>query len=239
MEEFELTNVNEINYGEYNFKPVFSSPLKCIGGVLNVCSKCISSLPTVYALQKHMEQCSIPYKPIYEESSFKISKISPLKNKQLLCLLAQMFIGSKTVYFDVDCYDIFVLYDKDIIGYFSRYKNGDNSLNCFFVFPCFQKAGWGTVLLDYSVNSLIDDPKSPEKPYTKKAIFCFRKYWKYKVIGGESINEISKRTGLTIDDVIIGLELNNFDLRKWKLNGPIEVKKPRMLSKKIKIKNRK
>lgn len=238
-----------LNYGKHEMKPPFATVLRTIDGTLNICSKCIAMLPTPHSLESHMARCTIPYKPIYEEEHFKVSKIESLKKKQLLSMVSQMFIKSKTVYFEVDRYDFFILYDREIIGYFSRYKGGKHSLNCFLVFPCFQKQGWGTVLMDFSmipaarvtepkdnsleVSGVVYDPRSPEKPYTKKAILCFRKYWKYKVVGARTVAEVSRKNNLTVDDAIIGLELNGFNFKKWKIEGEINVEKPRLLSKKV------
>ncbi|KAM0680837.1 Histone acetyltransferase [Glugoides intestinalis] len=231
-----LGNVKRIYYGTHEFKPLFASSIQCFESNLYICSKCISAFPSSYALNYHFSKCTVPFIPIYEEETFKISKIEPLKKKQLLSTIAQMFIKSKTVYFDVEKYELFIIYNEEIIGYFSRYKNGDNSLNCFLVFPSFQGQGWGTVIMDYCTASTSKTPKSPEKPYTRKAIFCFRKYWKYKVIGAKTVNEISRKTGVSIEDAIIGLELNGFNFRTWKLDREITVQKPRILSKKIVIK---
>lgn len=229
-----------INYGNNKLHPPFSSMLFGINDTINICSKCISMFPTKYSLEKHMEICKIPFKAIYEEKNtdlpFKLSKIESLKTKQLLSIISEMFIKNKTVYYEVQEYDFYIIYDKEIIGYFSRYKNGDHSLNCFLVFPCFQKQGWGTILMDISSLRLSEKPKSPEKPYTKKAIMCFRKYWKYKVIGAKSIAEISKKQNITVDDAIIGLELNGFNFKKWKLEKEITVEKPRLLLKRLEIK---
>lgn len=223
-----------LNYGLNEIKPLYNSPIQCIDGILNVCSKCISMFPTKNSLINHMKECKIAFIPLYEEEGFKISKIESLKTKQLLGLLSLLFIKSKTVYFEVEDYDFYIVYDDEVIGYFSKYKGGSHSMNCFLVFPCFQKQGWGTVLMDYSSSPVIGEKAmSPEKPYSKKAIFCFRKYWKYKVIGARSISEIAKKENLSVDDAIIGLELNGFDFKKWKLNNEITVEKPRLLSKRI------
>ncbi|ELA42017.1 uncharacterized protein VICG_00864 [Vittaforma corneae ATCC 50505] len=254
------TSPKLLNYGKHQIKPSFATVLYTVDGTLNVCSKCIAMFPTLHSLENHMERCTIPYKPIYEEDTFKVSKIEALKNKQLLSMISQMFIKSKTVYFEVDKYDFFIIYDQEIIGYFSRYKNGRHSLNCFLVFSCFQKQGWGTVLMDFStipavritsqgnnndikqasakgdtvdLSNVVYDPKPPEKPYTKKAILCFRKYWKYKVIGAQTVAEISRKSNLTLDETVVGLELNGFNFKKWKIEGEIGVEKPRLLSKKV------
>lgn len=244
--ESEFTKeLKAFNYGNYkltvNHRPMFRS----FNGELNVCSKCISMFPTVKSLVKHMDSCSIAFTPFYEEKAFKISKVETLKTKQLLALISQIFIKSKTVYYEVESYDFYILFQDEIMGYFSRYKEGPHSLNCLLVLPCFQGQGWGTVLFDFSNipvtcdledpgKNIIFDPKSPEKPYSKKAIFCFRKYWKFKVIGGgRTVNEISSRTNLPVNDVILGLEQQGFDFNEWRLTKKIDMKRPRMLEKRV------
>lgn len=239
-----------LNYGTHQLNIYHQPSIQCLDGELNVCSKCISFFPTYNSLQKHSKNCSIPFTAIYQEESFKISKIENLKTKQNISLISQLFIKSKTVYYEVHNYDFFIVSNEDVMGYFSRFKGGENSLNCLLVLPCYQGQGWGTILFDYcnipSTTSvlhpeshLVPDQKSPEKPYSKKAIFCFRKYWKFRVIGGKTINEISLRSNLTTNDVILGLELNGFDFKLWKLNKEITVHKPRMLMKRVmKLKNK-
>lgn len=233
-----------LNYGTHQMNTPNQPAIQVLNEELNVCSKCISIFPTNNSLLKHFDSCKIPFTPIYEEQDFKISKISSLDKKQLLSLITQIFIKSKTVYYEVANYDFFILYDTEIIGYYSKYRDGPSSLNCLLVFPCFQGCGWGTVLFDFCnipvtssdkspEKNLIFQPLSPEKPYSKKAIFCFRKYWKYKVIGGNTINEISQETNLPVNDVILGLEQQGFDFKKWKLSNMVHVKKPRILSKRV------
>lgn len=236
-------DISAVNYGTHELKPVYRAPLLAIDGVLNVCSRCLSLCPSPSSLLKHMETCTIPFRAIYEEEEFGISRVTPIGRKQNLCLLSQMFLKSKTVYFEVRNYDFFVVYRDEIFGYFSRYKGGDHALNCFLVFPCFQRQGWGTILLDYSQIKISSNhigaeppepagPRGAEKPYSKKAICCFRKYWRYKVIGAKSIRHISEERNMSIDDAILGLEQQGFNFRRWKLEGTIDARKPRLLSKK-------
>lgn len=241
------SEIKNINYGTHCISPLYKSPLLAINGTLNVCSKCLSFHPTSRSLENHMAMCTIPFIPIYEEEDFKISKVTPLNKKQNLCLVSQMFLKSKTLYYEVDDYDFFVVYQDEVFGYFSRQRSGDNSLNCFMVFPCFQKQGWGTVLVSYSqikeyagaeASGISNKIKGAGKPYSKKAIFCFRKYWKYKVIGGTTVREISLKQNIPIDDAIVGLELQGFNFEKWEQKGEIDTKKPRMLAHRVYKKNR-
>jgi hypothetical protein len=200
-------------------------------------------LPTAYALETHMEHCTVPFRPLYEEEGLKVSKIESLKRKQLLSIVSQMFIRSKTVYYEVDEYDFYIVYDAEVFGYFSRYRGGKHSLNCLLVFPCFQGLGWGTVLTDISVAPSARmlpggaepacDMRSPEKPYTKKAIVCFRKYWQYAVVGARTVREVAQRRNISVDDAIIGLELNGFDFKSWSMTSVPAVKRPRILARRL------
>jgi len=223
--------------------------------------------------------------------SFTIALIPTIEDKQMLSMLSCMFIKSKTVFYEVDAYDYFIICTDEIVGYFSRHRKDSVSLNCLFVWPCFQGAGWGTLLIDFSQvrrincrgerlenwresdgkgenwregermkresvkekrdntgtdsttsnsttsnstsNNTLPVQNTPERPFSKEGIFAYRKYWKYKVIGGTSINQIAKDQNLSVDDVIVGLELNGFDFRKWELKGEIEVKRPRLLKRRV------
>jgi len=261
--------VKLLNYGKHEIKTPFAAVVRCHDSTVNICSMCISMFSTNQALRSHMERCVVPYRAIYQERDFRLSKIQSLKTKQLLSTISQMFIQSKTVYYEVQDYDFYIIYDKEIFGYFSRYRGGNHSLNCFLVFPCFQGQGWGTVLMDISTIKRIrvpdqmdissaaglpvledgsvdsggkstgtdmipfSDMRSPEKPYTRKAIMCFRKYWKYRVVGAKTVREIAVRRNISVDDAIIGLELNGFDFKKWKMTGEAKVSMPRLLGKRV------
>lgn len=271
--------VEEVNYGEHKMIPDYNSPIYTIEGVLNVCSTCLEILPTIRSLKIHQESCKIQFHGIYSEDSFKISRVSQLKTKQTLSRIGMLFIKSKTLFYDLNLYDFFIIYDKEVMGYFSRAKEGSNALSCLMVFPCFQGLGIGSLLIDYSqiktvklvdqekedkiknnkedtdgkkrqyridgdyllestgknikTYKIINDPKGPERPFSKKAIFCYRKYWKYKVIGAKTIRQISNDQNITVDDAIVGLELNGFDFKKWSVQNEIVPNSPRLLSRKV------
>ena len=245
MQNSKFSNETKIlNYGLHRLIPIHQLVVTTLNCELNICSKCLVFFPTFLSLSKHLETCVCPFTKIYEEEDFKILKVKTLSTKQNISLISQAFIKTKTVYYEVFAYDFFVIFREEVLGYFSRHREGPCSLNCFLIFPCFQGQGWGTLLFDFSnipsTNSttnpekyIVFDPKEPEKPYSKKAIICFRKYWKYKVMCGNTINEVSRRSNLTINNVIIGLEQQGFDLKEWVLRGEISIKKPRILKRRL------
>lgn len=236
--------VATVNYGSHSLVPSFASPMLCIDETLNICSKCLTVVPDLKSLGSHYAECSAlsEYDPIYEEAgSAKIARLGSDGKKRRLSLLGLMFIRHKTVYFDVSEYDFFIIYNEEIMGYFSRPRGGNYSLCCLMVFPCFMRLGLGSLLIDFSYlrwstqpemereNESGYDKPAPERPFSKKAIFCFRKYWKYRVIGARSIREVAERYNLPVNDVILGLELNGFNLKEWRLEKPVTVEKPRLL----------
>lgn len=184
---------------------------------------------------------------------YKISKIENKTIKQSMALLSMKFIRNKTVFYEMHNYELFIIFNEEVMGYFTRRKGGINSLSCLFVVPCFQKQGLGSLLIDYSYGIRISktdyekDKESitnndrnenyelngPEKPFSKKAIFCYRKYWAHKVKGYKTIREIAENTNMSLDDIIVGLELNGFDFINWKMNEVIQQNKPRIIGKKI------
>lgn len=115
-----------LNYGKNKLSVPHQPQIQTFQGEMNVCSKCLTLFPTNNSLVKHFDSCEIPFIPIYEEESFKISKVTVLCKKQLLALITQIFIKSKTVYYEVDSYDFFIVYNTEIIGFYSKYKQGNN-----------------------------------------------------------------------------------------------------------------
>ncbi|KAL6120856.1 mys-1 [Nucleospora cyclopteri] len=249
-------NVKIINYGKNTFEPICAPKIKTIDSSLNVCSKCISIFATEISLKNHIELCSVPFLSFYEQkfkdgSILKFAKISSTAKKQALSILGDALILKKTSYFDVENFDFYIVFDQEVKGYYSKYQGNDNSLSCLSVFPPFQKEGLGSLLIDLSQafcnNTRINDTEvlnnklyvsnSPERPLSTQGAFCYRKYWKYKVIGGETINKIAQNENLAIEDVVIGLEKNGFDFKTWKLEENILINKPqKLLSKKLRVK---
>ncbi|ORD97876.1 KAT8 [Hepatospora eriocheir] len=262
-----LTKISKFKYGNYEMKPSYKTNLKSGDGVLSVCYRCLSQFITEKSLELHLEECkTVPFKSIYEENdSLKISRITSLNLRQLLSQLGEMFIKTKTVSVDIERYEFYVLIsDERIVGYFSRHMEFDASLSCILVFPCFQRQGFGTFLIDFSqapifkskvikttdqileesrkkihinddeLNDKLECPNGPERPLSKAAIFLYRKYWKYKVIGAKTVKDIALRRNISIEDAIIGLELIGFDFKEWKMkNEKIDVEKPRLLKNQV------
>lgn len=141
---------------------------------------------------------------------------------QNLCLLAKLFLGSKTLYYDVEPFLFYVMTEEDefgchFVGYFSKEKRPSsmNNVSCILVLPIFQRRGFGHMLIDFSYLLTKNEQKmgSPEKPLSDMGLVSYRGYWRLTLCellrkhkGTISIARISDLTGMTPDDIVSALE---------------------------------
>ena len=153
---------------------------------------------------------------------------------QNLCLFAKLFLNSKTLYYDVEPFMFYILckygqhsQSHQFLGYFSKEKlNGTSyNLSCIMTLPLYQRKGYGSFLMDFSYLLSRREFKfgTPEKPLSDLGLLSYRSYWKYAVARAlrsifdelsvekeqfctVSINDVCNLTGMTPNDVIVGLE---------------------------------
>src|ERR1700761_5838491 len=166
-----------------------------------------------------------PGDEIYRDGKYSFFEVDGRKNPvycQNLCLLAKLFLGSKTLYYDVEPFLFYVMTENDdhgchFVGYFSKEKRQTsmNNVSCILVLPRFQRRGFGHMLIDFSylLTKVEKKTGSPEKPLSDMGLVSYRSYWRlvlcYLLLNQRtplSIAEISDRTGMTADDIVSGLE---------------------------------
>jgi histone acetyltransferase SAS3 len=166
-----------------------------------------------------------PGDEIYRDGKHSFFEVDGRKNPvycQNLCLLAKLFLGSKTLYYDVEPFLFYVMTENDelgchFVGYFSKEKRPSsmNNVSCILVLPIYQRRGFGHMLIEFSYLLTKREQKtgSPEKPLSDMGLVSYRGYWRlvmcYQLVNQRtplSIGELSKRTGMTPDDVISALE---------------------------------
>jgi histone acetyltransferase MYST1 len=143
---------------------------------------------------------------------------------QCLCLLAKLFLEHKTLYFDVQLFNFYVLCEHDsegyhIAGFFSKEKNSpidiDYNVACILTFPQFQKRGYGRFLIElsYELSRREGRPGTPERPLSDLGWISYRSFWIEALLGvlkrngsHVSIKQISELTGIKSDDVISTLQ---------------------------------
>lgn len=203
--------------------------------VLYICEFCLKYMNSDYVAWRHKLKCPAKHPPgdeIYRHGSVSVFEVDGRKNPvycQNLCLLAKLFLGSKTLYYDVEPFLFYVLCEYDdmgyhFVGYFSKEKraSSQNNVSCILTLPIHQRKGYGNLLIDFSYLLTRVEKKtgSPEKPLSDMGLVSYRNYWRLVMCrylldnfseeksgkAGLSIKQISDDTGLTPDDVISALE---------------------------------
>ena len=203
--------------------------------VLYICEFCLKYMNSDYVAWRHKLKCASKHPPgdeIYRHNSVSVFEVDGRKNPvycQNLCLLAKLFLGSKTLYYDVEPFLFYVLCEYDdfgyhFVGYFSKEKrpSSQNNVSCILTLPIHQRKGYGNLLIDFSylLTKAEERTGSPEKPLSDMGLVSYRNYWrlimcKYLLAqasdeksrdSGLSIRKISEDTGMTADDVISALE---------------------------------
>ncbi|KAI5464754.1 hypothetical protein BGZ63DRAFT_482243 [Mariannaea sp. PMI_226] len=203
--------------------------------VLYICEFCLKYMNSDYVAWRHKLKCPAKHPPgdeIYRHGSISMFEVDGRKNPvycQNLCLLAKLFLGSKTLYYDVEPFLFYVLCEYDecgyhFVGYFSKEKraSSQNNVSCILTLPIHQRKGYGNLLIDFSylLTKVEQKTGSPEKPLSDMGLVSYRNYWRLVMCQyflretqnedyknrGLSIKRISDDTGMTPDDVISSLE---------------------------------
>ncbi|KAI2636640.1 hypothetical protein GGS21DRAFT_512413 [Xylaria nigripes] len=210
--------------------------------VLYICEFCLKYMNSDYVAWRHKLKCPAKHPPgdeIYRHGSISFFEVDGRKNTvycQNLCLLAKLFLGSKTLYYDVEPFLFYVLCEYDdlgyhFVGYFSKEKraSSQNNVSCILTLPIHQRKGYGHLLIDFSylLTRVEEKSGSPEKPLSDMGLVSYRNYWRLVICKylvehvpedktqktGISIRRISDDTGMTPDDVISALEGLRFLVR--------------------------
>ncbi|CAI5755522.1 unnamed protein product [Candida verbasci] len=212
---------------------------------LYICEYCLKYMNSPISYKRHqLKNCNFsnnhpPGIEIYRDKTNNISiwEVDGRKNInycQNLCLLAKLFLNSKTLYYDVEPFIFYVLTEIDstnsnnyhFVGYFSKEKlnNSDYNVSCILTLPIYQRKGYGNLLIDFSYLLSRNEFKfgTPEKPLSDLGLLSYKNYWrittayklkllvdKYGSNFNISIETLCKLTGMIASDVIVGLEQLN------------------------------
>ncbi|EQL04196.1 Acyl-CoA N-acyltransferase [Ophiocordyceps sinensis CO18] len=203
--------------------------------VLYICEFCLKYMNSDYVAWRHKLKCATKHPPgdeIYRHESVSIFEVDGRKHPvycQNLCLLAKLFLGSKTLYYDVEPFLFYILCEYDergyhFVGYFSKEKraSSQNNVSCILTLPIHQRKGYGNLLIDFSYLLTKTEQKtgSPEKPLSDMGLVSYRNYWRLELCryflslmegdghkkDGLSVKQMSDETGMTADDVVSALE---------------------------------
>uniref|UniRef100_A0A915NAA4 Histone acetyltransferase n=1 Tax=Meloidogyne javanica TaxID=6303 RepID=A0A915NAA4_MELJA len=171
----------------------------------------------------------VRFKPLYEGSYAE-----PLNSASIiytycrnLCLMAKLFMSSKTLYHEVDTFTFYILTEISsrgcvTVGYFSKEKNPskNNNLSCLLTLPHAQGKGYGKLLIDlsYQFSKLEHKIGSPEHPLSDMGLLAYRSYWRsvlFSVLRQRNnsqtiaIKDLSIETAIHSSDIISTLIVND------------------------------
>ncbi|KAK5073125.1 Histone acetyltransferase [Lithohypha guttulata] len=221
-----------IQFGKYVIDTSYAAPYPeeySHESRLFICEFCLKYLPSEFVAWRHKLKCPAKHPPgdeIYRDGSLSIWEVDGRKKTeycQCLCLMAKLFLGSKTLYYDVDPFLFYVLTEYDeygyhFVGYFSKEKRpaSQNNVSCILVMPIHQRKGYATFLIEFSylLTRLEGKEGSPEKPLSDMGLTAYRSYWDLTIsrhllqLGNKpfSVKDMMLRTGMTADDVVHSLE---------------------------------
>lgn len=244
------SQIAKIQFRDYVIDTWYSAPYpeeysRC--KILYICEHCLKYMSSPVSYERHqLKNCNAsnnhpPGVEIYRDTESRVAiwEVDGRKNIdycQNLCLLAKLFLNSKTLYYDVEPFVFYVLTEMDendiskyhFVGYFSKEKlnNSDYNVSCILTLPIYQRKGYGSLLIDFSYLLSRHEFKfgTPEKPLSDLGLVSYRNYWKIAVaytlkkLHAEflknntskqivvSLEIISKLTGMKPSDVVVGLE---------------------------------
>ncbi|KZM24226.1 Histone acetyltransferase [Ascochyta rabiei] len=220
-----------VNFGGWEIETWHAAPYPeeySKNRVLYICEFCLKYMNSDYVAWRHKLKCPAKHPPgdeIYRDGKYSFFEVDGRKNPvycQNLCLLAKLFLGSKTLYYDVEPFLFYVMTENDnygchFVGYFSKEKRPSslNNVSCILVLPIHMRKGYGQYLIEFSYLLTRVERKtgSPEKPLSDMGLVSYRKYWRLLLCeelleqkGPISVAAISERTGMTPDDIVSALE---------------------------------
>jgi histone acetyltransferase SAS3 len=228
------SQIEYIEFGQYQIDIWYAAPYPeeySRNQALFICEFCLKYMESATVAWRHKTKCPWKHPPgdeIYRDGNISMFEVDGRKQSlycQNLCLLAKLFLGSKTLYYDVEPFLFYVLTEYDdlgyhFVGYFSKEKRPTslNNVSCILVLPIFQRKGYGNLLIDFSYLLTRVEKKtgSPEKPLSDMGLVSYRNYWRLVLChylkdfkSGDHIPSIKKMSddlGLTPDDIVSALE---------------------------------
>ena len=223
-----------ISFGGFEIETWYAAPYPeeySRNRVLYICEFCLKYMNSDYVAWRHKLKCPAKHPPgdeIYRDKSVSVFEVDGRKNPvycQNLCLLAKLFLGSKTLYYDVEPFLFYIMTEYDefgchFVGYFSKEKrpSSQNNVSCILTLPIHQRKGYGNLLIDFSylLTRVEQKTGSPEKPLSDMGLVSYRNYWRLvlsRLLVKQhdqkeplSITDISESTGMTADDIVAALE---------------------------------
>ncbi|KAI9094722.1 acyl-CoA N-acyltransferase [Phlyctochytrium arcticum] len=237
-----VPKINAIQIGRWEINTWYGAPYpEEYNGqpLIYICEYCFKYMKTPYVAGRHKAKCPLRHPPgdeIYRHENISVFEVDGRKNKifcQNLCLLAKMFLDHKTLYYDVEPFLFYIMTENDsegchFVGYFSKEKrsSANYNLSCIVTLPISQRKGYGSLLIEFSYLLSRKEGRtgSPEKPLSDLGLLSYRRYWRRTILQALndfqgtsiSIDDLSRATCMTFDDIIHTLHLLHILLKNHK-----------------------
>ncbi|KAA8915846.1 hypothetical protein TRICI_002000 [Trichomonascus ciferrii] len=239
---FNASRIQKIHIGNHEIDTWYSAPYPeeySKNRILPICEFCLKYMSSDYVAWRHALKCPYKHPPGNEIYRYGKNSVFEVDGKKMalycqnLCLLAKMFLDSKTLYYDVEPFMFYVLTENDsygchFVGYFSKQKQPSPefayNVSCILTLPTAQRKGYGNFLIDFSylLTRRENSTGTPEKPLSSLGLASYTNYWKIRLCyelrrlvekekeHAVTIQALSKNTGMTLNDVVFGLETLQF-----------------------------
>ena len=192
-------DADSVVFDGYDMKTWYPSPYPLESPVpkLWVCAGCLKYMRSSGAHIMHQKTCPLTHPPgrrVYQRGAHIVWEIDGAISTlyaQHLSLLGKLFIDHKTVFFDVEPFQFYVLTDAEsqfdhVLAYFSKEKISydDCNLACIVTLPPYQRKGYGMLLIElsYCLSRRSQLAGTPERPLSALGLKGYIAYWTAAVL---------------------------------------------------------
>ncbi|KAL3127607.1 histone acetyltransferase [Cryptosporidium hominis] len=247
-----LRTIGRVRIGKFILDTWYFSPLPDEYqnvDTLHFCEYCLDFFCFEDELIRHLSRCQLRHPPgneIYRKDNISVFEIDGALTRgyaENLCYLAKLFLDHKTLQYDVEPFLFYIVTEVDeegchIVGYFSKEKVSllHYNLACILTLPCYQRKGYGKLLVDLSYKLSLKEGKwgHPERPLSDLGRAIYNNWWAHRISEylleyfkqnkicerggskqplqvsnyGKFIDNVVRSTGIRREDVIRILEEN-------------------------------